>query len=117
MLLQGSYPAHLKARIRGGNGHLSNTQALELFKKYRPAFMSHLVLSHLSKNNNCPKLVSSLFTQHARGTEIVVASRYQETLCMLCRPLIADLVRYRLITNSRFATGLFFYLTIGALKP
>jgi phosphoribosyl 1,2-cyclic phosphodiesterase len=79
MLLQGSYPAHLKARIRGGNGHLSNTQALELFKKHRPAHMSHLVLSHLSKNNNCPKLVSSLFTQHARGTEIVVASRYQET--------------------------------------
>jgi phosphoribosyl 1,2-cyclic phosphodiesterase len=79
MLLQGSYPAHLKARIRGGNGHLSNTQALELFKKHRPAQMSHLVLSHLSKNNNCPKLVSSLFTQHARGTEIVVASRYQET--------------------------------------
>jgi phosphoribosyl 1,2-cyclic phosphodiesterase len=79
MLLQGSYPAHLKARIRGGNGHLSNTQALELFKKHRPAHMSHLVLSHLSKNNNCPKLVSSLFMQHARGTEIVVASRYQET--------------------------------------
>jgi phosphoribosyl 1,2-cyclic phosphodiesterase len=79
MLLQGSYPAHLKARIRGGNGHLSNTQALELFQKYRPAFMSHLVLSHLSKNNNCPKLVSSLFTQHARDTQIIVASRYQET--------------------------------------
>jgi len=79
MLLQGSYPAHLKARIRGGNGHLSNTQALELFQKHRPAFMSHLVLSHLSKNNNCPKLVSSLFNRCARGTEIVVASRYQET--------------------------------------
>jgi phosphoribosyl 1,2-cyclic phosphodiesterase len=79
MLLQGSYPAHLKARIRGGNGHLSNTQALDLFKKHRPAFMSHLVLSHLSKNNNCPKLVSSLFNLHAGGTEIIVASRYEET--------------------------------------
>jgi phosphoribosyl 1,2-cyclic phosphodiesterase len=79
MLLQGSYPAHLKARIRGGRGHLSNRQALELFKAYRPAYMSHLLLAHLSKNNNCPRLVHSLFQEQAGSTTVVVASRYQET--------------------------------------
>jgi len=79
MLENGKYPYHLKNRIRGDYGHLSNTQALELFTKHRPKFMSHLVLSHLSKNNNCPKLVQELFNLHAKQTKIIVASRYNET--------------------------------------
>jgi phosphoribosyl 1,2-cyclic phosphodiesterase len=79
MLDRGSYPYHLKRRIRGGMGHLSNKQALALFIDYKPAYMSHLFLSHLSKDNNDPTLVHNLFNTHARGAEIVVASRYQET--------------------------------------
>ncbi len=79
MLEQGRYPYYLKNRIRGGKGHLSNTQALELFKTHRPAFMSHLLLSHLSQDNNNPSLVQELFDQHANGIKIVVASRMQET--------------------------------------
>ena len=79
MLDKGSYPYHLKKRIRGEHGHLSNRQALELFKRYRPSFMTHLLLSHISQNNNCPKLVEELFTQHADGVKMVVASRHQET--------------------------------------
>jgi phosphoribosyl 1,2-cyclic phosphodiesterase len=79
MLENGNYPFILKKRITNGKGHLSNTQALELFNSYRPAFMSHLILSHLSKNNNRPELVQELFTQHAAGTEIVIASRYEES--------------------------------------
>jgi len=79
MLMNGSYPYHLKKRISDGRGHLSNIQALELFKKHRPAFMSHLILSHLSKNNNSPELVSNLFAKHANNTSIIIASRYEET--------------------------------------
>lgn len=79
LLENGNYPYHLKRRIRGGNGHLSNRQALALFIDYKPAYMSHLFLSHLSKDNNNPTLVHNLFNTHARGAEIVVASRYQET--------------------------------------
>jgi phosphoribosyl 1,2-cyclic phosphodiesterase len=79
MLEQGRYPYHLKRRIRGGKGHLSNKQALALFMDYKPAYMSHLFLSHLSKDNNDPELVHNLFNTHARGAEIVVASRYYET--------------------------------------
>ncbi len=52
---------------------------MELFTTHRPTYMSHLVLSHLSKNNNCPKLVGELFTGCAGGVQIVVASREQET--------------------------------------
>jgi phosphoribosyl 1,2-cyclic phosphodiesterase len=79
MLMNGRYPPMLKNRIRGGHGHLSNIQALELFKKYRPSFMSHLLLSHLSKDNNNPQLVKDLFEQHTRSTSIIVASRFVET--------------------------------------
>ncbi|MVN22439.1 MBL fold metallo-hydrolase [Mucilaginibacter arboris] len=79
MLMKGRYPYHLKQRIRGGKGHLSNAQALEVFNVHRPPFLSHLLLSHLSKDNNCPELVQKLFNEHANGTEIIVASRYSET--------------------------------------
>ena len=79
MLEQGRYPHFLKARIRGGLGHLSNMQALELFTTYRPSFMTHLFLSHLSKNNNCPQLVQQLFNEHAGSVKMIVASRYEET--------------------------------------
>ncbi len=79
MLLKGRYPHHLKNRIRGGKGHLSNAQALKVFTGHRAVFMSHLLLSHLSKDNNCPDLVQQLFNAEAGGTEIVVASRYRES--------------------------------------
>ncbi len=79
MLEEGGYPIFLKQRIRGGKGHISNAQALELFLQQKPPFMSHLLLSHLSKHNNCPELVFDLFKQHAGDIEVVVASRYEET--------------------------------------
>ncbi|WP_276480983.1 MBL fold metallo-hydrolase [Paraflavitalea pollutisoli] len=79
MLSNGRYPMSLKNRIRGGSGHLSNAQALEIFRTHRPSFMSHLLLAHLSKDNNNPQLVQELFDQHREDTSIIVASRYQET--------------------------------------
>ncbi len=79
MLDEGNYPYHLKRRIKGGLGHLSNKQALDLFLNHKPAYMSHLFLSHLSKNNNRPQLVEELFNLHAEGVKIIIATRYEET--------------------------------------
>ncbi len=79
MLKNGSYPYYLKKRISDGNGHLSNLQAVELFTKYRSKKLSHLLLSHLSRQNNCPVLVDNLFRKHATYTQIIVASRDRET--------------------------------------
>lgn len=79
MLMNGNYPYVLKKRISSDKGHLSNDQALELFTKYRSVQLSHLILSHLSKNNNSPDLVDQLFRQQAGSTRIIVASRYEET--------------------------------------
>ncbi len=78
MLQQGRYPWHLKNRIRGGKGHLSNAQALELFLGYRASYLSHLFLSHLSADNNDPNLVLPLFRNQSGDTHIEVAPRHQE---------------------------------------
>ncbi|HEY3405915.1 MAG TPA: MBL fold metallo-hydrolase [Ohtaekwangia sp.] len=79
MLNNGRYPYHLKERIRGDRGHLSNKQAMDLFLQHRPSFMTHLFLSHLSQDNNRVALVQKLFTPIAGGTKIIVASRHRET--------------------------------------
>lgn len=79
MLMKGNYPAHLKKRISGGHGHLSNGEALQLFIEHRPACMSHIILSHLSKNNNRPEIAEQLFTPYKHLTKIIIASRYNET--------------------------------------
>ena len=79
MLDRGSYPIFLKNRIRGGEGHLSNNEALEVFTKHRPSFMTHLLLSHLSRDNNSPQLVHQLFSSHANGVKIIVASRDEQS--------------------------------------
>ncbi|ETZ19901.1 MBL fold metallo-hydrolase [Pedobacter sp. V48] len=79
LLSKSPYPYFLKQRISGGKGHLSNKQALDLFIHHRPSYMTHLLLSHLSKDNNNPQLAHSLFSEHAGEVEIVVASRFGET--------------------------------------
>ena len=79
MLATGGYPFFLKKRITGGKGHLSNLQALQLFLQHRPAYMTHLILSHLSKNNNHPDIVQKLFDTHAGNVKMIVAPRYNET--------------------------------------
>jgi phosphoribosyl 1,2-cyclic phosphodiesterase len=79
MLERGRYPLALKNRIRNGWGHLSNTQAAQLFLSHRPSFMSHLFLSHLSKENNSPEIVRNLFSEVAGQTEIIIAPRDRET--------------------------------------
>lgn len=79
MLENGRYPLFLKERIRNGHGHLSNKEALNLFTKHRGKQLTHLLLSHLSRNNNSMELVQKIFSEKAGKTKIVIASRYKET--------------------------------------
>ncbi len=79
MLDSGHYPYALKERIRGNRGHLSNAQAFQLMMEHRPAFMSHLFLAHLSRNNNRPELVEELFKPLSSEMEVIVTSRKTES--------------------------------------
>lgn len=79
MLDTGRYPIYLKNRIRNGHGHISNREALELFQMHRSPSLTHLFLSHLSYNNNCPKLVEELFAANAGNVKMIVTSRSKES--------------------------------------
>lgn len=79
LLESGSYPRALKNRISGRRGHLSNDEALELIRAKAGPQLRHLILSHLSANNNRPELVDSMFDSFRSRMTVYVASRYQES--------------------------------------
>lgn len=75
MLEIGRYPKFLKNRIKGGLGHLSNRQAKELVISHRHPYLQHLILSHLSGNNNKPTIVEETFSGFVNDFKVTVASR------------------------------------------
>lgn len=56
MLQVGSYPYMLKQRILGSKGHLSNMVSASLLCKLLHEKLQHVILGHLSKDNNYPDL-------------------------------------------------------------
>jgi phosphoribosyl 1,2-cyclic phosphodiesterase len=56
LLLNGSYPAALKARIMNGSGHLCNTETAEFLAANFPPQLRNIWLCHLSRHNNHPEL-------------------------------------------------------------
>ena len=65
MLRDGPYPQELKQRIRSQKGHLSNTDCAALAAFLCSSGTKHLMLAHLSEENNVPDLA------------------YNETLCAI----------------------------------
>lgn len=55
MLLDGPYPASVKARIDGRTGHLSNVDAAALARDCVHRGLRHIVLAHLSERCNAPQ--------------------------------------------------------------
>lgn len=86
MLREGGYPLRLQKRISGGKGHLSNEEALQLFVGHRAPYLSHLLLSHLSQQNNHPDLALDLFSPFAGELTIAVASRHEESAVYHIQP-------------------------------
>ena len=54
MLIDGPYPWPLKQRIRSRSGHLSNHDAATLLHGLDQDRLSHVILAHLSEENNSP---------------------------------------------------------------
>jgi len=78
-LENGSYPYYLKKRIQSDIGHLSNAQALQLFKSKKADFLSHVFLCHLSHENNSPEIAHSVFADQSPHINISVAPRDRES--------------------------------------
>lgn len=91
MLINGPYPSHLKKRIGGIKGHLDNKDTGVLATKLAKSGTKHIMLGHLSNENNSPEIA---FAEVARELEysgitvgkdilLSVAARYEksENLC------------------------------------
>lgn len=54
LLLSGPYPPHLKQRVSGRHGHLSNADSCALLRELYHEGLRSVVLAHLSEVNNSP---------------------------------------------------------------
>lgn len=82
MLMVGSYPYYLKQRILGDHGHLSNDLSANLICELLHDKLKHVILAHLSKENNFEALayetVAQCVSENVSGykaPKIVVANR------------------------------------------
>lgn len=68
MLRSGPYPLVVQDRIAGANGHLSNRAAAELARRVAHRGLRHVVLAHLSEQNNTPDVAHAAVGQSLRTT-------------------------------------------------
>lgn len=74
LLQQGPYPSFLKHRISGDTGHLSNEACAQGLNQLRTARTRHVVLGHLSEENNQPELAFRTVRQGLAKRQNDVAS-------------------------------------------
>jgi phosphoribosyl 1,2-cyclic phosphodiesterase len=76
MLRDGPYPQHLKNRISGNGGHISNVDAAELLDLCDTKRLQWACLGHLSAHNNSPEVALATHQQrHANRFPIFCADR------------------------------------------
>lgn len=80
MLAEGSYPWPLKQRIKGRTGHLSNDDTLQLLKEILHDRLSHVILAHLSEQNNTPEKALCAVGRALHRTDINLSVAVQD-LC------------------------------------
>jgi len=84
-------PLMLKRRVMGNRGHLSNGEALatlcKVFGRSR-RLPAHVVLLHLSRDCNCPKLVNTMYQPHPEiAARLRLSSQHEPTGWL--RPTVA----------------------------
>ncbi len=81
LLMENSkYPYHIKQRILGDKGHLSNNDSSTYLKKLAGNKTKHIVLAHLSEENNTEELaIKTLKDKNISDCEILVARQNEKT--------------------------------------
>jgi phosphoribosyl 1,2-cyclic phosphodiesterase len=72
MLAHGTYPAHLKARVSGGLGHLSNPGCADLAARLVGSRLGRMWLGHLSRSNNTPERALETVAAAAKRIDVGV---------------------------------------------
>lgn len=84
LLMNGNYPYHLKQRILGDKGHLSNKDSSYYLSHLSGKDTKCIVLAHLSEENNDPNialttLCSSLKENNKNIDKIIIATQKERT--------------------------------------
>jgi len=81
MLAFGPYPPHLRHRVAGGLGHLSNDQTAELAARLVGSRLGRIYLGHLSRSNNTPE--RALETVARAAPRMTVSALAHGSVCAL----------------------------------
>lgn len=83
LLINGRYEWFLKQRIKSNHGHLSNVQAVGLISQIHHPGLKHLILAHLSEENNRPEIAFETMQTYLESirssVRLIVASQDTET--------------------------------------
>ncbi len=84
MLMNGRYPYHLKRRILGNKGHLSNDDAAFYLSNFIGPKTKTIILAHLSDDNNThdkarDTISNTLKSKNLKVNNIIVAKQRQRT--------------------------------------
>ena len=82
MLMHGNYHPQLKTRIMQNKGHLSNDQTASALKRIYHKDLSHILLCHLSENNNSPSLALSSASTSLQSLGVKI----NQSLTLECLP-------------------------------
>lgn len=75
-----NYPYHIKQRILGDKGHLSNVQCAEYLRKITGNKTKYIVLAHLSEQNNDPNLALENIKHNLDDNiKIIIANQNKNT--------------------------------------
>jgi len=82
LLMNGSYPYHLKQRILGDRGHLSNKSCADYMAQFVGDNTKGVILIHLSEENNRKEIAYSTFTntlkENNKAVENIIISSQNE---------------------------------------
>lgn len=70
LLNNDNYSAVLKSRILGPHGHLSNAMASVVVEQLAKSGVKHVMLAHLSKENNTPQVAFDTICNHLKSVGI-----------------------------------------------
>lgn len=84
MLMKGKYPYHIKMRILGDKGHLSNKDSANYLSNFIGDNTKHIILAHLSHENNDPEIALNnlkevLKEKNKNNPDIIVATQEERT--------------------------------------
>ena len=91
MLMNGSYPHFLKARILSDHGHLGNHQTSAFLADIVGENLRHICLAHLSNNNNTPEI--ALQTLQQTFAERGISINGQPQISILNRNIPSEVIR------------------------